>query len=127
MISPYESSFGPPLDSEVLDELRQEMGGSGSSDFMEAVATYLEDAALHLAAIQEAVLSGETERLLQAIHTLKGTSSYFGAHRMQALCLEIESLVRGNAGDMAGCATELQKEFSRVRHSLEEEGSDGPA
>jgi HPt (histidine-containing phosphotransfer) domain-containing protein len=128
MISKSDSSFKPPLDALVLAELRTEMGGAESPDFQEAVAAYLQDAALRVNALEEAAARQTLERIQMEAHTLRGSSSYFGARQFQKLCSQIESLAKANdVVKLKESLTELKKEFQRVRQALEAEGVHGPA
>jgi HPt (histidine-containing phosphotransfer) domain-containing protein len=78
--------------------------------------------------LEKAAALQQAESIGYEAHILKGSSGYFGAHRVQNLCLQIESLVKSN--QLAGVAryvTELQGEFLRVSATLQMEASHGPA
>ena len=52
-------------------------------------------------------------------HTLKGSCSNFGAHRMEAVCLQLEQLGRGGRSDGAReIIDSIEREFFNVRAAL---------
>lgn len=67
-----------------------------------------------------AALNDPTQLTLLA-HTLKGSCSNFGAHRMEALCLELEQLGRDKRSASARDLVEaLEQEYLKVRAALAE-------
>jgi HPt (histidine-containing phosphotransfer) domain-containing protein len=128
MTSDSQSSSDAPLDLQVLAGLSEELGGSASLDFQETVESYIQDAGKRMADIQQAALLKEGERIREAAHSLRGSSAYVGARRLQALCAEIETLVREKTLDgISGRWPALQEEFERVRQALQAIGTHGPA
>jgi HPt (histidine-containing phosphotransfer) domain-containing protein len=119
MISDNESPLEPPLDLLILEELRRELGGQDAAGFREVVDTFISDATFRLEALQEAASLGQAADIQEAAHALRGTSGYFGARKIQRLCLQIESLIEtrelGKASHPLG---ELKREFERVRQAL---------
>ncbi len=105
-----------PADQNLLQDL-QEIGDE--TLLAEIVDLFLEDTPPRLAALREAIESGEAEALDHAAHTLRGSSGNLGAARMAALCGELQGAA--DAGDLdraAALLNGLEKEFDRVRTLL---------
>ena len=109
----------PILDDTSIAMLRDpELGGE--PDFLvEVVDAFLDDAPPRLETIRSALASGDGEELGRAAHSLKGSSSNFGAARLQALCAEIERLARaGQPGALAPLVERLEGEYALVADRL---------
>jgi len=116
------------MDSAVLQGLREAMGGAGDPMYVEAITSFLEESKRHLHALQNALTRGHADSIRREAHILKGSSGYFGAHRIQALSLTIESLAQANQlSGIAPSVRELQDEFRQVRKVLTKEAGHGPA
>ena len=110
------------VDAKVLNSLQKEL--EGSDVYPQAIDTYLKDAVMHLDALTEASQKGDIERIHREAHILKGSSSYFGAHRLVDLSRKLESVA--GAEGLFGALEDvlaLQEEFQRVRPILEAECS----
>ena len=108
------------IDFKVLTTLKTNLqDGNDDSFFREMVSLYLEDTPLHLATIRENIAVANGERVKSAAHTLKGSSSNFGARRMIQLCATLEH--KGLEEDFSTAAELLDKleaEFVRVSEIL---------
>lgn len=108
------------IDLKVLMTLKTNLqDGDDDSFFREMVSLYLEDTPLHLVAIRENIGAANGERVKNAAHTLKGSSSNFGARRMIQLCAALEH--KGLERDFPSAAElldELEAEFARVSEIL---------
>lgn len=106
------------IDRRVLDTLLQNLDGDADS-LAELIATYLEDAPRQVEALQQAISSGTSGTVERIAHTLKGTSSAFGA---TILCQTCQKLERSSAaGDLNGAVVSLQEikaELPRVHSFL---------
>ncbi len=109
----------PPVDVEMLRSLR-ELQMDGESDLVaELVDIYLADAPTQIAAMREAIASGNAVALRLAAHTLKGSSGSLGASHLAALCKELEELAQaGSVAGAAGKLAEVDRELMRVREAL---------
>jgi len=90
------------LDEAVLSELRVSVGDD--PEFLaELIDDFLEDAPTQVAALREAVASGDATSARRAAHTLKGTSRTFGAGELASLCQDAETgrLGRSRRGALA--------------------------
>lgn len=77
---------------------------------VELIDLYLEDAADKLAVIREASARRDETQLRRAAHSLRGSSASLGAHRVAALCGELERV---------DCADPLRVESLRIRFEQE--------
>ena len=89
------------LDLTVLAALLDSVGGD-EAFVADLVETYLSDGEDQLAAIAEAVRSGQAEGLVRDAHTLKSSSRTVGANRLGELSRQIEML--GRSGSTTGAA-----------------------
>jgi CheY-like chemotaxis protein len=106
-------SAEPPFDPACIDRLRQLEAATGETIVAEVVGHFLTSAPLQVAAIREALTSGDAEALGFAAHALKGSSAQLGASRLAALAQELETLARNGAVPEAGVA-ELAAELDRL-------------
>jgi HPt (histidine-containing phosphotransfer) domain-containing protein len=106
----------PPLDEQVLDNLREIAGGG----FLKELANiYLADAPARLAVLRDAVRTGNATLLASAAHALKSASGNIGASAVHELCNELESIGRTGAIDGAGAKVQqLEAEYARVEDEL---------
>lgn len=106
-----------PLDAETLDSLR-ELGGD---EFLgELAVIFLDDAPVHLAAIESALAGRDGARLASSAHALKSSAANMGAKRLHILLSEIER--GGRNGELEGLAaqvTAMNAEYVRVARALE--------
>ena len=92
----------PVVVADVIAPLYDPDLGGDSSFLAEVIQAFREDSPPRLAALRVACQSGDEDGLTRAAHSLKGSSSNFGAARLQALCAEIERL--GHAGQWQAAA-----------------------
>ena len=106
------------LDSRVLDELRESVGGD-QAFVAELIDELLEDGPRQLEALREATEGGDAERARRAAHTLKGNGRTFGASVFSELCLGAETAAA--SGDLATVRAGLdaiEDEWGRMRTAL---------
>ncbi|QJB55446.1 response regulator [Pseudodesulfovibrio sp. zrk46] len=85
----------PQKNDIVIDvELALERLGGRRELFDKLVATFLDDSPRKLAALSEAVTSGNTEEVLRLSHGLKNSAGMVQAPEMAAVALELEMAVR---------------------------------
>jgi HPt (histidine-containing phosphotransfer) domain-containing protein len=113
------SSLPPALDPEALAALR-ELNPGDDSFFQDLVQIFLDDSPQRIAEMEQALAKGVARQLMHAAHSLKGSSSNFGAGRLRALSEQLELLGRqGSLGDAPGQLHALKEEFVRVKTALE--------
>jgi len=89
-----------PLDFAVLDRLRA-LERDAPGVLRELVDLYLGDTPGRVESLAAAAARGDTESLGSLAHGLKGSSGYIGAREVEAICAEIERLLRAGKKDAA--------------------------
>jgi signal transduction histidine kinase/CheY-like chemotaxis protein len=110
------------IDDDVLASLRQLGADDEPNLAAEMGRLFMEEAPPLLAAMREAVRTGDHGALRATAHTMKGSCSSLGARRLSALSLELER--QGRAQSMLGAAAkldQLERELERVRTALREQ------
>ena len=107
----------PVLDSAVINELREIMGG----DFDTLVASYIRDGGQRLQALHDALAAGDAEAVRQQAHSFKGSSGNLGALRVTGICLEIEQYARER--DLAAAGTLMEALENQFQKSCDALGS----
>jgi HPt (histidine-containing phosphotransfer) domain-containing protein len=106
------------IDPSALDALFDSTGGD--PDFLgELIDVFLADATELLAAMDEALVRGDTEALRRAAHSLKSNAATFGATRLTALARHLEE--QGKSAELAGSPPFLaaaRAEFAAVEDAL---------
>ncbi len=106
------------LDLETFDRLRV-LERDAPGVLREIVDLYLGDAPTRVASIRDAAARGDAESLLSLAHGLKGSSGYLGAREMEAICGEIDRLLRLGRKDAATAKVALlDAAFVRLREAL---------
>ncbi|HYE77846.1 MAG TPA: Hpt domain-containing protein, partial [bacterium] len=100
---PAATNGRPPAEAEVdtsfmehLRALEREAPGL----VQDVLGLFLEDVPGQLAALQEALLEGDPQRLSEGAHKLKGTTATMGMQRISGLAAELEARTR--QGTMEG-------------------------
>jgi HPt (histidine-containing phosphotransfer) domain-containing protein len=76
-----------------LPETLREFVDSGDEEtVVEILTLYQDDSAGRLRDLNQALAAGDRETVRKQAHTLKGASLQVGAHRMSALCRDLELL-----------------------------------
>lgn len=83
-----------------LDELRSLSAAGDPLLFGRVCRAFLSDAPQRIAQMRAALGAAQAEALALAAHTLKAASAALGAHKLSALCEELEAL--GHGGDIRG-------------------------
>jgi HPt (histidine-containing phosphotransfer) domain-containing protein len=90
----------PVLDQSVIATLKELGGAEEPGLFVELVDLFLEDAQVHLQALEKALATGDLKLLERTAHTLKSSSANVGALRFSRVCLDIE--LRSRAAQREG-------------------------
>jgi HPt (histidine-containing phosphotransfer) domain-containing protein len=108
-----------PIDPQAIEELRA-MNPGDDSFLRELIQIYLEDSPQRIAEIESSLEQGDALTLTRAAHSLKGSSSNFGAAQLRAISEKIERLGRdGNLGEVPAQLPQLKREFEGVKTALE--------
>jgi CheY-like chemotaxis protein/HPt (histidine-containing phosphotransfer) domain-containing protein len=111
------------LSKKTLQELRKLGLDIGPSFFPELLESFEHDAFAHVTELRSAIAAGDTGRLREEAHALKGASLTIGALCMAITCKQLESLGKANSMEGAPAAlVQLEHEFDRVKIEIEQEG-----
>lgn len=115
---------GGIVDAQILAGFREMGADQGGSLLRSLIETFLENTPQVIAAAREALAGRVSAELERAAHTLKGSSSNFGAERMGAACAELERAAHDGVPDgAAAMIAAIESEFASVRIALERERS----
>ncbi len=89
------------IDSSIYNDLKDT---AGAEFVVELVGTFLEEAPGLLAAMQQALVSGDLASLRRAAHSLKSNASTFGALHLAALARGVELGETPSAATLQGVA-----------------------
>jgi signal transduction histidine kinase/DNA-binding response OmpR family regulator len=108
---------GSALDHDVLDQLRDDLGGTAA--LREIIATFLEKTPSVLAELRAAAARGDVDGIRRAAHMCKGTSAILGARMLAQQCAELEALARsGLVPDAIACVTAMEVSYRSVEAAL---------
>ena len=110
------------VDLRALDGFR-ELDNAGSSGILtQLISVFLENTPIVLAEARSALARKSAPQLARAAHTLKGSCSNFGAHRLRAACERLEKAATINSlASAEQMLAAIEREFSGVRAALESE------
>jgi CheY-like chemotaxis protein/HPt (histidine-containing phosphotransfer) domain-containing protein len=114
--------FISAIEPEKLREFDELTGENEPSLVIEVIDLFLSDAPPRMAELRGALEQNDGPRVERAAHTLKGSSSHFGAKTFGAICLKLEQM--GHENQVASAHTllpELEQEFSRLERALQQE------
>jgi HPt (histidine-containing phosphotransfer) domain-containing protein len=107
------------IDPAAIANLRDLSPDDGQEFLRELIGVYLEDTPLRLVELEQAMARQDALTLSKAAHTIKGSSSNFGATRLSKLAQEIE--LQGKSGNLAATAplcVRLRAEYDLVAAAL---------
>ena len=109
----------PVIDPQAIANLR-ELSPDGAQEFLcELIGVYLEDTPLRLADLDRAMAGQDALALGKAAHTIKGSSSNFGATRLSKLAQQLELQGKsGNISESAPLCVRLHDEYDLVAEAL---------
>jgi CheY-like chemotaxis protein len=114
----------PAIDARSLDELRELTDEDGQCILHNLLLKYLADVPDMLTELRTALDRAEPRAVAFAAHALKGSSSVFGAHRLEELCGEMERA--GQAGQLETLVRlfpSIEREVQRVLTAVAEEAA----
>jgi len=108
------------LDREVLDQLREDLGGTAA--LLDVIETFLEKTPPVLTALRDAAARADAGGIRQAAHMIKGTSAMLGGRELSEQCAEIERLGRiGGVPDAATRVTAVEAAYRTIEAALKAE------
>lgn len=109
------------LDPDAIESLRALSPDADASFLRELVEIYLQDTPERLAELEAALAKGDARTMMRAAHTIKGSSSNFGAKKLAQIALEIE--LHGKAGNCSPAIPVLpglKAEYALVAQALKQ-------
>jgi signal transduction histidine kinase/DNA-binding response OmpR family regulator len=94
---------GIALDRDVLDQLREDLGGTAA--LREVIRSFLDQTPSVLSALRDAAARADVPSIRRAAHMIKGTSSILGARELSEQCAEIERV--GQTGCIADAGSRV--------------------
>jgi signal transduction histidine kinase/DNA-binding response OmpR family regulator/HPt (histidine-containing phosphotransfer) domain-containing protein len=94
---------GTALDRDVLDQLREDLGGTAA--LREVIRSFLDQTPSVLSALRDAAARADVPSCRRAAHMIKGTSSMLGARELSEQCAEIERV--GQTGCIADAGSRV--------------------
>ena len=94
---------GSALDRDVLDQLREDLGGTAA--LREVIRSFLDQTPSVLSALRDAAARADVPSIRRAAHMIKGTSSILGARELSEQCAEIERV--GQTGCIADAGSRV--------------------
>jgi two-component system, sensor histidine kinase and response regulator len=111
-----------PIDLRYLQHLRDLPGEDGDNTLQSLLRLFLSDAPPIVVELRGALNRADAAALTAAAHSLKGSSGFFGARRLQELCGQIEKAGKaGNLESAAGLLTSLELQLQLVLAAAEAE------
>lgn len=119
-------SHEPTLNPAAIQALR-DLSPDGSQEFLrELIAVYLADTPTQLTQLEEALNRQDATVATRAAHTMKGSSSNFGAEQLARMAQEIETACKANHLVAAASALpDLKRHFAQVVEALQRTAADG--
>ena len=94
---------GTALDRDVLDQLREDLGGTAA--LREVIRSFLDQTPSVLSALRDAAARADVPSIRRVAHMIKGTSSILGARELSEQCAEIERV--GQTGCIADAGSRV--------------------
>jgi len=118
-LPPSRSSAPDPIDLHAIQSLRA-LNPGDDSFLNELTEIFFADSSQRFREIEQALVAGDPGRAARAAHSLKGSSSNFGATRLAKMSEELEFTVRQSpAADAVSRLPALKDEYARVKAGLE--------
>jgi signal transduction histidine kinase/HPt (histidine-containing phosphotransfer) domain-containing protein len=120
---PESSSLLPrevsPIDPKALDNIRDLQSDSEKYFFPEIIDLYLKNSSKIIESLEESINREDFSSLREIAHNLKSSSATLGAHKIAALCDQLEARSRVHSADYAkSLFSSIENEYNRVRGVL---------
>ena len=116
-VQPEKREPSVKIDARVLAKLRQNMGNIDP-----VIRVFIDSLPQRLHQLEEAAGRVDFELVRRLAHTLKGSSSQFGAVCLAGLCQRVENMAKNNKLEEVGpLLAEIRKEAGVMRDFLAEE------
>lgn len=106
------------IDMPTFEALEESVG----TDFIEElVQAYFQETPQLIAALQQALVAGDSDSFRRAAHSIKSSSNSFGALEFGSLARELEMIGKdGELGKAKGKLEQLVNDYTEVKNSLEQ-------
>jgi histidine phosphotransfer protein HptB len=108
------------LDPSAIESLRS-LSPDDEAFLRELIEIYLQDTPVRLAELETALAKGDASMLMRAAHTIKGSSSNFGATKLALISHDIE--MHGKSGNCSAATPMLpglKAEYALVTQALKQ-------
>lgn len=105
------------LDADEIRQLTTEMGDGASEIFGDLIDALDHDVERSIREMHEALEQGDSKRLRQAAHRLKGSFASLGAVKAASACQELEMI--GESGDIAQTSPMIERLEALCRDSIQ--------
>src|SRR6476620_9715739 len=110
----------PALDRDVLDQLREDLGGTAA--VREVIRSFLNETPSVLSALRDAAARADVPSIRRAAHMIKGTSSILGARELSEQCAEIEHVGQtGCIADAGARVVAVEASYRTIEAALKAE------
>jgi HPt (histidine-containing phosphotransfer) domain-containing protein len=110
---------GTALDRDVLDQLREDLGGTA---LREVIRSFLDQTPSVLSTLRDAAERADVPSIRRAAHMIKGTSSTLGARELSERCAEIERIGEsGCISDAGSRVIAVEASYRRIEAALKGE------
>jgi signal transduction histidine kinase/CheY-like chemotaxis protein len=111
---------GAALDRDVLDQLREDLGGTAA--LQQVIRSFLDQTPSVLSALRDAAARADVPSIRRAAHMIKGTSSILGARELSEQCAEIERVGQtGCIGDAGSRVIAVEASYRTIEAALKAE------
>ena len=107
------------IDMQAIDALRELSPDAGGDFLRELIEIYLQDTPLRLVELEAALTAKDISAFTRAAHTIKGSSSNFGAVKLVQLSHTLE--MQGKSGDLSASTEscgKIKAEYALVAQTL---------
>jgi len=93
-IEPDDISATTSIDPNAIEMIRQLQQPDKVDILLQLIDTYISSSRPLIATLKEAVATNKSDVIKQSAHSLKSSSANLGAHRLAAICQDLESMGR---------------------------------
>ena len=112
-------SEDPTIDMQAIDGLRELSPDAGNDFLRELIEIYLQDTPQRMAELEDALSKKDLPSFTRAAHTIKGSSSNFGATKLTKLAHELEMQGKNdNIAESPASFAKLHAEYALVAQTL---------
>jgi len=115
---PERDADGDVVDAGRLGVLRSLGSADGQALLPHVVDAFLAAAPAEVGALRAAVDSGDSRRVQEVAHRLRGAASNVGANRVAAICADLEAIAKGGSPADAAQLDRLEQELDRAARAL---------